>query len=514
MGAVCMGCAAGQRIVCSLEGGSNCRHENWLQQKDGSNAFKGMHCSWVGDHCLAMQRPSTRINTEYGIPSAFAAAGIKAVICLQEAGEHQHCGDGIHAANGLSYMPEEFMKEGVSFYHFPWRDMDTPDIDTGMRIAQVMTYHVDNGEKVAVHCHAGLGRTGLVIACWLMLGGIVTSAAAAVSYVRRYRRGALQTRKQVRFVHEFEEALFRAWDVFGQSCELVSTDNAVLLQRWALHGRIRQRLGHVPRLLAEAATLWKTALSAPTQATASAQDASFGSVSHLIEFYHGILGLLSFSGSAVPAVAPACAAEPFLPGAVVDEPRHVAPEHLATNNVASHNHLPTLDDHATWNKSTRDGMLILLKVVFVHVFILLSALPLQSSLSCSQGRHHGHWPDLTEQTPAFMFALVETWFSSLPTTCIPQAGKTPTRAARAIACCIRSVIEAAAPPPAVLQSLQLLFAVCISGSCKDGKAARIRALVQMGIEGCHIRGAVSSRPDAALLGELSDALRLLFPTEQ
>jgi hypothetical protein len=192
-----------------------------------------------------MQRPSTRINAKFGIPSAFAAAGIKAVICLQEIGEHQHCGDGIHAANGLSYIPDEFMKEDVSFYHFPWRDMDTPDVDTAMRIAQVMMYHVDSGGKVAVHCHAGLGRTGLVIACWLVLGGVVSSAAAAVSYVRRCRRGALQTRKQVRFVYEFEDALFRAWDAFGHSSSIVSADNAVLLQRWSLHGRVCQTLASV-----------------------------------------------------------------------------------------------------------------------------------------------------------------------------------------------------------------------------------------------------------------------------
>ena len=363
MGAVCMGCAAGQRVVCAFEGGSSCRHENWLLQTDGSNAFKGMHCSWVGEHCLAMQRPSTRINSEHGIPAAFAASGIKAVICLQEAGEHQHCGDGIHAANGLSYMPEEFMKEGVSFYHFPWRDMDTPDIDTGMRIAQVMTYHVDSGGKVAVHCHAGLGRTGLVIACWLVLGGIVSSAAAAVTYVRKYRRGALQTRKQVRFVHEFEEALFRAWDVFGHSSSVVSTEDAVLLQRWALHGRIRQRLGHVPRLLAEAATLWKAALAAPTALAAPAPDASPGASSPLIEFYGGILSLLSLVGSAAPAAAaPACSSEPSLPGAVFDEPRPLAAEHPAA--VSSPAKGPSgVNEQATWNESTRSSILVLLKVM-------------------------------------------------------------------------------------------------------------------------------------------------------
>jgi hypothetical protein len=363
MGAACMGCAAGQHIVCALEGGKKCRYEDWLLQKDGSNAFKGMNCSWVGDHCLAMQRPSTRINTEHGIPSAFAAAGIKAVICLQEVGEHQHCGDGVHAASGLSYMPEEFMQADVAFYHFPWRDMDTPDTDTALRIAQAMTYTVENGGKVAVHCHAGLGRTGLVIACWLVLSGVSCSAAAAVSYVRRHRRGALQTRKQVQFVHEFENALFRAWDVFGHSSSVVSAENAVMLQRWALHGRARLRLGHVPRLLAEAATLWKAALAPRGQLDALSLDSSSStSSSPLSLFFNEIVGLLLQSESVVPPPSTTSSAEPFLPGAAMEQPQSVSsvaePSTTARLNLSN-----TAIVKCTWNEMTRNRIHSLIKVI-------------------------------------------------------------------------------------------------------------------------------------------------------
>jgi hypothetical protein len=112
-----------------------------------------------------------------------------------------------------------------------------------------------------------------------------------------------------------------------------------------------------------------------------------------------------------------------------------------------------------------------------------------------------------------MFALVETWFSSLPSTCIPQAGKTPTRAARAIACCVRGVIDAVAPPPGVLKSLQLLFAMCVSGRSEVGKAARIQAIVQMAIEGCRDGEAACAQPDTAPLEDLSSTFEFLFPTE-
>lgn len=62
------------------------------------------------------------------------------------------------------------------------------------------------GRKVAVHCHAGLGRTGLAIACYMVFAG-ECNAADAVASVRRDRPGALQTAAQVMFVSIFEQYL-------------------------------------------------------------------------------------------------------------------------------------------------------------------------------------------------------------------------------------------------------------------------------------------------------------------
>lgn len=126
------------------------------------------------------------------------------VINLQEVGEHAHCGPGILPASGFSYLPETLMAQGIRFCHAAWPDMGVPSLATMLRIAHVM-HHTTTSErrKVAVHCHSGLGRTGLVLACY----SVYSSGASpqnAVATVRRGRPGALQTHEQELFVRVFD----------------------------------------------------------------------------------------------------------------------------------------------------------------------------------------------------------------------------------------------------------------------------------------------------------------------
>ncbi|KAJ3028297.1 UNVERIFIED_CONTAM: hypothetical protein HDU68_001977 [Siphonaria sp. JEL0065] len=97
---------------------------------------------------------------EYNLIEVFKTAGIKSIFNLQLANEHKSCGDGIdeRGGAGFSYVPEDWMNEGVSHYGFGWPDMDVPEKSHILKVVQVMTHDLDIlGGKVAVHCHAGLG---------------------------------------------------------------------------------------------------------------------------------------------------------------------------------------------------------------------------------------------------------------------------------------------------------------------------------------------------------------------
>jgi protein-tyrosine phosphatase len=64
--------------------------------------------------------------------------------------------------------------------------MTAPTVSTTQNIVRVCLAELQHGGKVAIHCHAGFGRTGIVVAC-LMIARSGTPANDAVTTVRQKR---------------------------------------------------------------------------------------------------------------------------------------------------------------------------------------------------------------------------------------------------------------------------------------------------------------------------------------
>ena len=153
-----------------------------------------------------MQRPSTRLMKEYDLITKFKDAGISAIFNLQQPGEHTTCGDGLDHRSEFSYFPEEWMEAGISYLQFGWVDMDIPNCELILSAVQLMSFLINSGKKVAVHCHAGLGRTGLLIAAYLIFDKQM-SPLQAQELVRTARPGSIQNKKQTAFLDTFQQYL-------------------------------------------------------------------------------------------------------------------------------------------------------------------------------------------------------------------------------------------------------------------------------------------------------------------
>ncbi|RNF11589.1 putative phosphatase [Trypanosoma conorhini] len=112
-----------------------------------------------------------------------------------------------------------------------------PQQDVVLRSVQVMDFRVRNSGKVLVHCHAGLGRTGLMIACYLVYSQHMPSEDV-INLVRQARPGAIQTSRQAKFIRGFERHLWRLTQSFRVEMSDAIIDIELLLQRQGLvlHG--------------------------------------------------------------------------------------------------------------------------------------------------------------------------------------------------------------------------------------------------------------------------------------
>lgn len=247
---------ARQGVHCSLLcGGAKCRHESWdamTEEAKRAAAIEGLHSNWVGDDVIASQRPSTSLFVKYPIITQFHAKHVTGVLNLQEKGEHSNCGpDGVYESSGYSYNgAEDLMPHGISYYEFPWPDMTAPEQDVVLRSVQVMDFHIKQKGKVLVHCHAGLGRTGLLIACYYVYSKHIPSSEA-IALVRKTRPGAIQTVRQGQFIAGFENHLWRLSQAFRVeiSDAPIDLDLFIQRQRLVLHGEQADLYKNVPLFL-------------------------------------------------------------------------------------------------------------------------------------------------------------------------------------------------------------------------------------------------------------------------
>lgn len=129
-----------------------------------------------------------------GMPTSFEEInwvrkqGVKSIITMTERG-----------------LPDSWV-DGLEYLHIPTEDLSAPDIDKIDAAVDFIHERIKNEDPVMVHCAAGIGRTGTILASYLVKYQNLT-AKDAIAKIRQERPGSIQSESQEIAVTFYEKFL-------------------------------------------------------------------------------------------------------------------------------------------------------------------------------------------------------------------------------------------------------------------------------------------------------------------
>lgn len=146
---------------------------NLWRKAHGRITKRPTNFSWLVDLELA----GSGLPTTYDEFGWVLQQGVKAIVTMTE-----------------SPLPAGWVRD-VDYLHLPTPDLAAPSARDIEAAVGFIHEHIRGRRPVMVHCAAGLGRAGTILACYLIKHGRCT-ADEAISRIRKTRPRSIQSRAQ------------------------------------------------------------------------------------------------------------------------------------------------------------------------------------------------------------------------------------------------------------------------------------------------------------------------------
>jgi atypical dual specificity phosphatase len=150
-----------------------------------------MNASFISDYLCGSARPMSKKEVDWLIRTK----GVKAILSLTE-----------------GPLPPEWLSEVASYRHVPIKNHAAPTISQLSESIDFITENIKESRKTAVHCAAGQGRTGTVLAAYLCASQNLLPKDA-IETVRAKRGGSVEKNSGQ------EEAVFQYFEFIREQKE-------------------------------------------------------------------------------------------------------------------------------------------------------------------------------------------------------------------------------------------------------------------------------------------------------